>query len=166
MSTAQNRIVRGGNGKSFFESAMDAVDSTVSFNQGDLLVFDAATKLLKVPSAESEAETFLGVAPVTVVDGKLKSPYVTDVSASEGVSDFAGPRYGDGLVCGHILQTGSSLSEGDLVYLAPALGAQYLAATGTKPVGTYVGPTISGSVAGQEIDWVVGARFPGDSLRF
>lgn len=164
MSTAKNRIVLDQERKSLFPDAKSVVTSAVSFNQGDLLVFDDTNNRLKVPALETEGSTFLGIAEVTVVSGKLKSPYVTDVDASAGASDVPGPVYS--VVAKVIAKTADAFNPGDYVYLYPTGGAQYVSSAGTKPIGTYQGDVVASATAGQEILVKLGCRHPGDALQF
>jgi hypothetical protein len=160
----KNRIVRSVSEKSIFPSAKEVVDATVSFAQGDLLVFDDTANLLKKPAAEAEGSTFLGIAIETVVDGKLASPYVTDVDAAQAVSELPGPSYG--VIAKLVLKTGDALNPGDSVYLYPAGGTYHVQAAGTKAIGVYAGPAIASAAAGQEIEVLLGCRHPGDVLKF
>ena len=164
MSTAKNRITRSVAPKSMFPSAQAVISSSVSFNQGDLLVFDDTNNVLKVPSSESEGSTFLGIAQETIVSGLLKRPYSTDVDDSGAISDIPGPVYG--VVAKLILKTGDSLNPGDYVYLYPTGGAQYVSATGTKAIGLFVGAAVSSAAAGTQVEVHLGCRHPGDSLKF
>lgn len=165
MSTATNRIVRQIGKKSLFPSAQKVISAAVSFNQGDLLVFDDTANLLKVPSAETEGSTFLGIAEVTVVLGKLQSPYTgTAVDASQAISDIPGPAYG--VVAKLILKTGDSVNPGDPVYLYPTGGAQNVSVTGTKVIGVYQGAALASVAAGTQIECLLGCRHPSDSLVF
>ena len=161
MSTAKNRIVLDQEQKSLFPDAKAVVTAAVSFNQGDLLVFDDTNNRLKVPAAEAEGSTFLGIALVTVVSGKLKSPYTTDVDASQGVTDIPGPAYA--VVAKLIAKTADAFNPGDAVYLDPASGAQYVSSAGTKQIGVYQGSVIASATAGQEILVKLGCRHPGDT---
>ena len=158
-----NNIVRSEARKSIFPSAVDIINSTVSFNQGDLLYFDDATNLMKKPTAEANGATFLGVATETIVSGKLVKPYSTDVDASAAISDVPGAVYG--VVAKLVLKTGDAINPGDLVYLDPATGSRGVAVAGTKAIGIYQGKALT-AVAGQEIEVMVGARMGGDVLKF
>jgi hypothetical protein len=161
----KNRITRSVAPKSVFESAQHVIDATVSFNQGDLLVFDDTNNLLKKPAAEAEGSTFLGIAKVTIVDGKLASPYEgTAVDAAAAISDIPGPEYGS--IAKLVLKTGDSINSGDLVYLDPASGTYHVSVAGTKAIGIYQGKDIATAPAGQEIEVLLGARHPADTLRF
>lgn len=162
-----NRITRlGGQKKSLFPSAINVIDSTVSFEQGDLLVFDDTANLLKVPAAEAEGETFLGIAECTVIDGKLATPYQgTAVDDANAISDIPGPAYG--VVAKLISKTGDAWNPGDLAYLDPATGtAGVTSAGGTKAIGVYEGPAIATAVAGQTVEIKLGCRHPEDVLQF
>lgn len=143
-------------------SAESLVDATVSYDQGDLLILDTTGHLLALPAAEGDLATFVGVAVETVVDGKLKRPFVTDVDASQAPSALAGPALG--VVVKLVLKTGDALFPGDLVYGDPVSGTQNVQAAGTKAIGIYQGDAISSAFAGQKIDVLIGARYPGDSL--
>jgi hypothetical protein len=160
---AKNRIVRSVSEKSIFPSATHVVSAAVSYAQGDLLVFDDTANLLKLPAAEGEGSTFVGIATETVSLGKLKSPYTTDVDASVGISEIPGPSYG--VVAKLVLKTGDALNPGDLVYLDPVSGTHHVQAAGTKAIGVYAGGIIASAVAGQEIEVLLGCRHPGDALK-
>lgn len=159
-----NNITRSVAPKSVFESALNVISSSVSFNQGDLLVFDDTNNVLKKPALETEGNTFLGVAPVTVVSGKIASPYNTDVVASQAVQDVAGPKFG--VVAKLTLKTGITIAPGDLIYLDPATGTDGVTNTGTKAIGVYQGAAITTSAAGTKVEVLLGARFPEDTLKF
>lgn len=158
-----NRIVRSINPKSVIEDARSSIDSTVSFNQGDLLVFDDTANLLKVPTAEADGSTFLGIASESVVSGRLARPYSTDVDASASTkSAIPGPVCG--VIAKLVLKTGAALNNGDNVYLDPASGTYHVQEAGTKAIGKYFGPNISSAAAGQYIEVTLGHRHPGDVL--
>lgn len=161
---AKNRIVRSEAPKSLFPSAKALITSTTSFNQGDLLVLDTTNHKIIVAAAETDGATILGIASVTVVNGKIQSPYNTDVVASQAIADIPGPVYG--VVAKLVLKTGEALVAGGLVYLDPATAAYGVAASGTKAIGIYQGAAISSATAGQEIEVLVGARYAGDVLKF
>jgi hypothetical protein len=160
-----NKITRSVAPKSMFESAQAVISSAVSFEQGDLLVFDDATNLLKVPTLESQGSTFLGIAKVTIVSGKLAGPYTgTAVDAASAISDIPGPVYG--VIAKVIAKTGDAFNPGDSVYLDPASGTRNVQAAGTKVIGLYQGAAVASASAGQEIEVLLGCRHPGDSLNF
>lgn len=161
---AINNIVRSVSPKTIFPDATKVISSAVSYNQGDLLIFNTSTKLIAAAAAESDGSTFLGVATETVVSGKLASPYVTPVDASAAVTSVPGPQYG--VVALLTLKTGDALLPGGLVYLNPAGGTQHVQASGTKSVGVYQGSTIASASAGQQIEVLLGCRYPSDALLF
>lgn len=158
-----NRIVRTVNQSSVFPDATHEVIATSTFNQGDLLIYASGTMQVRLPTAESEGAWFVGIAVESIKDGKLLSPYITDVSASAGLSHIAGPVFG--VVAKLVLKTGDSLNPGDVVYLDPASGAYHVQASGTKAVGIYQGGVISGAAAGTQIEVLLGCRFPDDTLK-
>jgi hypothetical protein len=158
MTTPINNIVLGGNqGKSVFRSALPVLSSAVSYNQGDLIAFDTGNKILKA-AATGDGANFLGVAVNTVVSGLPKQSYTgTAVDASTAFSDLAGPQYG--VVASLILDTGSTLNPGDVVYLSNT-DAQHVSTVqggGTdKPIGIFVGPAVTSSAAGAKGDILIG----------
>lgn len=157
----KNTIVRSVNPTSVFESAKAVINATVSINQGDLVVFDNTANLLKLAAAESEGATFLGVMRDDIVLGKLRSPYNTEVDSSQAISDVAGPVCGVVAKC--VAKTGDTFAPGDLVYLDPATGSRGVQVAGTKAIGVYQGGSVT-AAAGQEIEVLLGHRFPGDTL--
>jgi len=163
MASGKNRIVRSVAEKTIFPSAKNVVNSALSYDQGDLLIFDDTNNLLKKPAAEADGATFVGIALQTLVSGKLARPYSTDVDASGAASDIPGPSYG--VVAKLVLKTGDALNPGDLVYLNPAAGTYHVQAAGTKAIGIYDGPVIASAAEGQEIEVLLGCRHPGDTLR-
>jgi hypothetical protein len=160
-----NKIVRSVAPKTIFADAYALTSTTADFEQCDLMVYDATTKKIIKPAAEADCATFLGVAQVAVVDGKIKSPYQgTAVDAAQAIGALPGPVYGVEVKL--VLKTGDALNPGDLVYADPASGARHVQAAGTKAIGVYQGAAIASAVAGQEIIVLVGARYPLDTLKF
>jgi hypothetical protein len=158
-----NKKVREVGTKTIFPDIKPLLASTVSFLQGDLLIFDALNHLVAKPTAEADGAYFLGVAPVTVTSGHLADVYVTDVNASVAVTAVPGPEYGS--VYKVVLKTGDAITTGAYVYLDPASGTRNVTVVGTKAIGVYQGPALT-AVAGQEIEVLIGARVPGDALHF
>ena len=167
MATAKNKITRSVSPGSIFESAQAVLDSTISYNQGDLLSYDSSGKKILIPSAEGDGATFLGVARETVVNGQIKNPFTgTEVAVGSAIPDSPGPQYG--VIAKAFLKPSDSLSPGDLVYLNPAAGTQHVQASGTKAVGVYQGAAVTGgpTSALTEIEVLFGHRYPGDVLAF
>lgn len=163
-TTPANRIVRTISEKSLFEDATAVIPSTLSYNQGDLLAFDSTNHVLMLLTAETDANTFCGIATNTVVSGKLKSPYTgTAVDAAAGANVIQGPVYGD--ICSLQLKSGDSLNPGDLVYTYPAGSNASVQATGTKAVGIYEGAAVTAG-SSTFINVFLGARYPADTLKF
>ena len=156
-----NKITRTVNAKSIFASAQSVIDATVSINQGDLVVLTGG--LLAHAALEADGATMLGISSETIVLGKLARPYSTDVDASAGISDVPGPVYG--VIAKVVLKTGAALAKGALVYLNPAAGTRHVQEAGTKAIGVYQGATIAAATAGQEIEVLIGARYPSDTLQ-
>lgn len=164
-TTPTNRITRSvQNGQSVFPDASALISSSSNFNQGDLLFLDTSAHLLKTASAESDNATFVGIATQTVVSGKLKRPFTTAVDASFGADVVEGPAYN--VVAKLPLMVGDSLNPGDLVYGNPVVSPADVASTGTKAIGVYQGPAISGAAAGTKVEVLLGTRFPADALKF
>lgn len=163
---AKNTIVREVSRKSLFASAINVISSSVSFVQGDLLVFDDTNNVLKLPAAEAEGSTFLGVATVSIASGKLIGPYsgIPDAVSTSAINDIPGPAYGVIAKC--VAKTGIALAPGDSIYLDPATGTRGVTNTGTKAIGIYQGATVASAAAGQEIEVLLGCRHNGDALKY
>jgi hypothetical protein len=162
MGQGINTIARKIGTKTRFVDISAKIDSTVSFNQGDLLVWDNTNKLVVKAAAEADGATFLGIAPVTIVDGNYPPIYNSDVVA--GVPAIPGPEYGD--VHRVMLKAGDAVVEGQTLFLDPASGGRFVQTAGTKAVGIYQGKALTAAVGGTEIEMLVGARWPNDTLEF
>ena len=162
-----NNLIRG-IPKSIFESAINVIGSSNSWNQGDILAFDTSAKVLKAVSADSDSPNVLGVARQTIVSGKVRSPYTgTAVDASQAIEDIAGPAYS--VVAKLILKTGDAFAPGALVYLYTAGDAQHVTSTqpGTNPaIGIYQGANISSAASGATGEILVGNNYGVSSLQF
>ena len=159
MSLGKNNIVRSVNPKSTFESAINVIDSSTSFNQGDLLVFDTVTRTLRIAAVEGDGATFCGVARCSVVSGKLASPYQgTAVDAAQAISDVPGPLAG--VICKLTLKTGDSLNAGQIVFLHPATGTDGVQSAGTVGIGVYQGKTIAAAPAGTKVEVLLVSQLP------
>lgn len=166
MGIGKNTVRRVIATKAIISDIRGKLASTAEIAQGDLVVWDDTNNRVILPAAEAEGATFLGVMAISVQDGVPVGPYtgLTDVDAAVAQGAIQGPQFGD--VHAVILKTGDTVAPGDLVYLDPATGSRGVAATGTKAIGVYQG---AGSVTGdgvKEIEVLIGARFPGDALRF
>jgi len=159
----KNTFVRGIS-KSIFPDAKPFLTTTLDIAQGDLVVFDDTNNILKIPTLETQGNTFLGVMPVTIVDGHMADVYVTDVDASVAITSIPGPQYG--AVCKVVFKTGDTIAPGDLVYLDPGTGTRGVTVSGTKAIGIYQGAALTTVAAGTEIEVLIGARHPADALKF
>lgn len=152
--------------KQIFPEIKGLVSSASTFVQGDILVWDSTNKIVRAATGEAEAATVLGIAQQDVSAGVIVSPYQgTAVDAAQGGIALSGPVFGNTfkMVC----KTGDSFNPGDYVYAYPAGGNRYVSASGTKPVGVYVGQSaVASAAAGAEIECLIGARFPNDSIKF
>lgn len=159
-----NTLAREVATKTLFVNIASKVDATISFLQGDHLIFDAATKLVRKPTVETEGNTYLGIAPVTIVNGKYPASYNTDVDASVSTPALPGPQYGS--VHKVILKAGDAVVEGQTLFLDPASSSRGVQTAGTKAVGVYQGKALTAAVGGTEVEMLVGTRYPDDSLDF
>lgn len=155
----ENKEIRPG---TIFPDLKNATPTWVSYNQGDLLIFDNTSSCVRAPSTEAECATFLGIAQVDIVAGFPRSPYSTQVDASVGLSSLMGPLYGN--TFNMILQTGTTISFGAAIYASPtAVGSEpnnMVSATGTYQIGIFQGKAITASTAGQVIEVLIGRRGP------
>lgn len=147
-----------------FVDIANKVSGSTTFNQGDHLIFDTTTNLVRKATLETEGATYLGIAPVSIVNGKYPASYVTDVDASVGRTALPGPTYGD--VHRVMLKAGDAILPGDMVFLDPASGSRFVSVTGTKNIGVYQGAALTGAAGGTEIEVLIGSRFPNDVLEF
>lgn len=169
MTTANNNITMEVAPVAIIPNMLPFLDSTVNINQGDLCYLDTTAHLVKpLASTAANMTTLLGVSPVTIVSGKLKSSYQgTAVDAAESAVAVSGPI--SGVQAQFTLVTGDSINPGDLVYqdAAGTGDAQTVTVTnpsGGKAVGVYVGKAIATAAAGTLVQIVVGHRFPADTL--
>jgi hypothetical protein len=141
--------------------------SALSYNEGDFLVYDTTNHCLKLPTLETDGQYVLGVAPITVVNGKPKPVYTTDVDASVAAPAMEGPEYGD--IHAVNLKAGDVAAPGVTLYLDPTtlpIGRN-VSVTGTKPVGVYTGTaTVTAAAGGTEIEMLVGCAWPTGTIKF
>lgn len=150
--------------KTVMEDASKFVSSAISFNQGDLLYLDTTNHLIKHLAAETDAVTFVGIAPVTIVSGLYPSIYNTDVDASLKTPALPGPEYGD--VHRVNLKAGDAVTPGVALFADPASGNRNVSITGTKQIGVYQGKALTAPAGGVDVEMLVGCRFPNDTLKF
>ena len=146
-----NRITRSPQPVVVFPDMQAGVSTSTDILQGDLCVL--ASNLVRKVTTGDLGTSFLGIAQVTIDDGKLASPYVTDVDASQAISSIPGPVAG--VVAKLVLKTADAIAFGDPVYLDGASGAYHV--TATQPmsgvaIGYYQGATIASATAGQLIE--------------
>lgn len=162
-----NRIVRDEHiSKSNFEDAIGQIGNTTSFAQGDLLVFDTTTHKLKLPALEADGSTFVGISRITIVNGKILSPYQgTAVDGAQAIVDIPGPIYS--CVAKLLLKAGDTIQSGANVFLDPTTGTYCVQAAGTKSIGIYVGSgPLTAGANGTFIEVRLGNRYPNDTLTF
>lgn len=165
MGIGKNTVRRVISTKSIFVDIKGKLAATADIAQGDLVIWNDTLNQVVLPAAEADGATFLGVMAISVQDGVPVGPYtgLTDVNAAVAQGAILGPQFGDVYAC--VLKNGDSLAPGDLVYLDPATGTRGVQAAGTKAIGIYQGAAITGDGV-KEIEVLIGARHPGDTLRF
>lgn len=143
---AKNNIVQQLCPNSALPDVSYSVDSTISWNQGDILVlsYEVADAYKVLPArADDNAEVVLGVAINTVVAGKVRDPYPgTAVDGAQAASAIAGPVFG--VVARLKLKEGDEFIQGKEVYTTTE-DAQTVSVVNTdaQMVGVYVGPTVT-----------------------
>lgn len=160
-TTSKNTILKSVRPGWVFPDIKSLLDSTISFNQGDLVYLDTTNHLVKALDSDAHAATLLGVSTEKVVSGKVSRPYSTDVDASQAAGAIQGPTFG--VTAKLILKTGDALSPGQKVYFDT--DAQHCTSTaGTNALGVYQGPAIASAAAGQEIEVLINANYPAAGL--
>lgn len=160
----KNTLARRIAPKTIFPDIQKVVNSSSTWNEGDLLIFNTTTHRIEKPTLETQGSTFVGVSPIQISQGKPPAVYVADVDASAAIPAQMGPEYGNAYRV--ILKAGDAINPGDSVYLDPTSGAQNVSVTGTKAIGTYYGAALTAATGGTVIEVVIGARFPNDTLKF
>lgn len=155
-SIANNNIVRTVRQMSMLESAQAFLTSASDINQGDLCMIDAG--VLKPIAVTADAAKFCGVSRVSLVDGKLVSPYPSPVN-SEALSDVPGPVYG--VIARLVMKTGDAFAPGAKVYLVASEPQQV---TSVDPgdglhIGIYQNKNVASASAGQVGEFLIGSRF-------
>lgn len=171
-SVSKDRVYREDDLKALFEAGINFVDSTISFNQGDLMCYDTGSNLIRKVAATTDGVTFLGIAPVKIVSGVLAGPYtgLSDLTSVAQPQAFLGPIYG--VTANMILKTGDAFLDGVKVYLANGENCQTVSVTDPGDgnyIGLYVGDSIASAAAGQEGQIKLGCRYPsatGTGLNF
>lgn len=157
--TPLNRITRTiVPGATAFPDVYFLTTSSISYNQGDLLILDTTAHTIRKPVSEAECATFAGIAVETVVSGKLKRPYVTAVDGSFGADSIVGPQFS--LVAALQLTSGQTLNPGAFVYGDPVTGPFNVQAAGTNAIGVYQGPTVTAG-ASTFVEVLLGCRVSG-----
>lgn len=163
-TTPINNIVREVALKSIFESALPVLSTAVSYNQGDLLSYDATNNVLKPVTGNGDSTFILGVARQTVLNGVTKSPYTTAVDASQAIEDVAGPAYG--VVASLKLASGQNYTPGLPVYLTTTDAQTVTSASGGSSIGLFQGRAIVSAATGLSGDVLVGARYGKTDIGF
>lgn len=146
-----NRITRSPLLKVVFPDMQALISSATSINQGDLCI--VASNLVRKVTTGDLGTSFLGISQVTIVLGKLASPYVTDVDASAAITSVPGPAAG--VIAKLVLKTADAINPGAPVYLDGASGAFHVTVTqamSAVAIGYYQGAAIASATAGQLIE--------------
>ncbi len=171
MAFGKNTVVKEIATKQIFPDVKVLTNSSISYNQGDHLIFDTANNVVRSATAEGEGATYLGIATMDVVSGQPRTPYtgIADADVNASIPSIDGPIYGITAKC--VLKTGDSLLPGEQVYIYPTAGGTGVASSagigpGTKPIGVYQGAQVTTSAAGLQIEVLIGDRYPNDVLKF
>jgi hypothetical protein len=162
-TSSLNAIVRNGPGLTLFEDGKSVTSSSSSWNQGDLICFDTGSTTLRAVTATGDAATFAGIADNVVVSGQLASPYqgLTPVNGAQVSPGFVGPKYG--VTARLVVNTGDALTPGCKMYLLNGGTCQQVTVTNPGDgnyIGIYVGVAVASAAAGQQVDVLIGSRYP------
>ena len=165
-----NVISDNSNLRSLIEQALPALNSSSTFNQGDLVCLDATSHCLRAVAADTDGATILGVSPVSVNAGILAGPYQgLATQASQQPQQVQGPI--SGVVVGLKVNPGDALVFGAPVYLPLNGDTQTVTVTDTvgagNNVGIYMGPAVASAVTGTYYPIQVGFRLAtGQNLQY
>ena len=155
-----DRISRQDEGKSLFDEAKNAVTSSQTWYQGDLMCFDTSLNVIRAVSATADAATFIGIADNTVLNGQLLGPYtgLTPVDGAQVSPGIVGPKYG--CWANMKLNVGDVFTVGAKVYLS----TDTQTVTVTNPgdgnyIGIFMDPGLT-AVSGSTGNVLIGARYP------
>jgi hypothetical protein len=165
MSVGLDTVVKQVRTGQIFPDILNFVSSISNFNQGDVLIFDTSTNLIRGSTAEADDTALLGIASQDIVNGIPRSPYQgLATTLSQQPQAINGPTYGD--VFAMILATGSTLTAGQQIYGSPSTGTRGVASSGTFAIGVYQGAAVSSSAAGLVVNCLIGSRYPNNVLKF
>jgi hypothetical protein len=138
--------------KSVFEQALNFVNSSSSWVQGDNLCIDATSHCLRAVTSDADGATFAGVAQQSVTAGILVGPYPTGMAtiSSQQSQQLVGPAYG--CVVSRTIHAADALYPGVKLFLPATGDTQNLTITDAAGagdfVGIYMGPVVASAVAG------------------
>ncbi len=158
-----NKIARRVARNTIIADIVNFIGASSTWNQGDLLILDTTNNIVAKAAVQSDGANFLGISPVTLVNGKFPSSYSTDVDASVGFCSVPGPEFGDEYYV--TLKAGDAVVPGSKLYLAPLTGANVVSITGNKQVGTYIGPAMTAVTGGSTIVAKLYAAAPDATLK-
>lgn len=166
-TTAQNNLIRQVNPKSLIAAAKAALAANAgcTFNQGDILCYDANAKYLRPVTGSGDSTIVVGAALQTVSSGVMPSPIQgTAVDGAAAIEDMAGPMYGS--TFRFALASGQNYPTLCKLYLTTT-DAQTLssAATGSY-VGIYQGPALTSAPTGTFGEVLLGATYNMSDTQF
>ncbi len=169
MSRGSNKLRRQLATRSLIPDATPVVDSTVSYNQGELLYLDTGTGLLtNTPASGETGANFVGISPVDVVSGKLRPPYIgTECDAAVAGGGIAGPEYGS--VWALIPKSGDAFTPMCPVYpvIDDASNRKVTVTSGSlKAIGIYQGAGFTAGASSPDIECLIGAVYPNAAPTF
>jgi hypothetical protein len=158
-----NKVARRVARNTMFGDIINMIGASSTWNQGDLLIFNTTTLTVARAAVQSDGANFLGISPVTIVNGKMASSYTADTDASQTPASMPGPEFGDEyfVVC----KAGDALTPGCALYLAPLTGYNTVSVTGNKQVGIYIGPAMVSATGGSTIVAKLLAAYPDGTLK-
>jgi len=95
--------------------------------------------------AAGDGAAILGISPVTIVAGVLKSPYSTATDASEKPTGIPGPVFG--VEASMKLKSGDAFHPGDPIYTSSVDAATVTITSNGTAIGHFVGPTVTAGSA-------------------
>ena len=158
-----NKIARRVARNTIIADVQSFIGASTSWNQGDLLILNTTTNTVARAAVQSDGANFLGMAPVTIVNGKLPEIYTTDVDSALGYGSIPGPEFGDEYFV--TLKAGDAVVPGTALYLAPLTGYNVVSITGNKQVGIYIGPAMTAATGGSTIVAKLFACSPDGTLK-
>jgi hypothetical protein len=149
--------------RSMFPFSGGFLRSTISFDQGDLLIMDwdvNSKAFLRTPQAGDDFQFFCGISPSTVKNGWLARPYSTPTDAAAPPCEVSGPTFG--VIAKMVLKSGDTVYTGDSIDWDSASGNAHSVTNvnGGMSIGFYVGADVAIGDGVKEIEVMICSRFP------